>query len=267
MTSENYIVIQGWMVNELKLKGNNLILFALIYGFSQDGETEFKGSNKYLCSAINATKPTVNKSLDKLQEMDLLIKRVERISGVDFNRYRVNLRGVKKLYHPSKETLPDGGKETLPGSKESLPNNTNSNTNRDNLVSTDNIFLIQNRDFLEAFADFKKLRKQKKKPLTEAAEKRSIKKAENLAAQYPREAKAVGGVENYIILLYQQTVDKGWDDVYPLKDDFLQLNNIKTNGNKRQQAAESGGHYTQNTNARGIDSANGATADQYREGL
>ena len=33
--NENYVLIQGWMINELKLKGNELLIYALIYGFSQ----------------------------------------------------------------------------------------------------------------------------------------------------------------------------------------------------------------------------------------
>ena len=37
MDNENYILITGWMVNELKLKGSELFVYALIYGFSQDG--------------------------------------------------------------------------------------------------------------------------------------------------------------------------------------------------------------------------------------
>ena len=33
--NENYVVIQGWMVNELNLKGNDLMVYAIIYGFTQ----------------------------------------------------------------------------------------------------------------------------------------------------------------------------------------------------------------------------------------
>ena len=33
--NEKYITIQGWMVNELNLKGNSLIIYSIIYGFSQ----------------------------------------------------------------------------------------------------------------------------------------------------------------------------------------------------------------------------------------
>lgn len=120
---ENYITIQGWMITRLKLKGNDLILFALIYGFSQDDETEFRGSQKYMCEVLNRTRPTVAKSLENLASLGLIIKRVETMSGVTFNRYKVNLQGVKKLYMGDKETLHGTGKETLHYNTSS--NNTN----------------------------------------------------------------------------------------------------------------------------------------------
>ena len=44
----NFINIQGWMVTELGLKGNELIIYAIIAGFSQDGESNFHGSLSYL---------------------------------------------------------------------------------------------------------------------------------------------------------------------------------------------------------------------------
>ena len=37
MKDENYIVLQGWMINKLNLKGNELTVYALIYGYSQNG--------------------------------------------------------------------------------------------------------------------------------------------------------------------------------------------------------------------------------------
>ena len=46
---DNYFAVQGWMVTELKLKGNALMLYAIIYGFSQTTNTAFTGSVDYLC--------------------------------------------------------------------------------------------------------------------------------------------------------------------------------------------------------------------------
>ena len=37
---DNYFAVQGWMVTELKLKGNALMLYAIIYGFSQTSTSD-----------------------------------------------------------------------------------------------------------------------------------------------------------------------------------------------------------------------------------
>jgi hypothetical protein len=111
---ENYILIQGFMITELGLKGTELLLYALIYGFTQDDETEFSGSWKYMCDWTNCRKPTVSSALLNLVEKGYIIKRSERINGVLFNRYKISWGVVKKLYWGGKETLLGGGKETLP---------------------------------------------------------------------------------------------------------------------------------------------------------
>lgn len=123
---DNYLVIQGWMVSELNLSGNDLLTYALIYGFSQDGETEFTGSINYLCKWLNCSRPTAIKSLKFLTEKNLIIKNVNTINGVSFNRYKISLGVVKNLNRGSKETL-------LGGSKETLPNNTTINTTNNNI--------------------------------------------------------------------------------------------------------------------------------------
>ena len=122
----NYLVIQGFMVSELNLSGNDLLTYALIYGFSQDGETEFTGSINYLCKWLNCSRPTAIKSLKFLTEKNLIIKSVNTINGVSFNRYKISLGVVKNLNWGSKETL-------LGGSKETLPNNTILNSTNNNI--------------------------------------------------------------------------------------------------------------------------------------
>lgn len=103
--NENYFMIQGWMINELKLKGNDLLIFAIIYGFSQDNESEFYGSRQYLADWLQVSLPTIDKSLKNLIEKNLIIKREEIINNVRFNRYKISLQVVKNLYRGSKEFL------------------------------------------------------------------------------------------------------------------------------------------------------------------
>ena len=164
ISDNNYIVVSGWMASRLELKGNALIVFALIYGFSQDGESEFEGSINYMCNWLNCSRPTVSKALSELVERNLLIKRVEVLNNVTFNRYKVNLPYVKEICEGSKETLPGvaknlygGSKETLPGgSKETLHNNTNNkNTNNNsNNIECEKIFEL----YSEICVSFPKLR-------------------------------------------------------------------------------------------------------------
>ena len=127
---ENYIQISGWMVSKLELKGNALLAFAIIYGFSQDGESEFPGSIGYMCDWRNVSRPTVSNALDELVKKKLIIKTQIERNRVKFNTYKVNLPLVKKLCGGSKEIL-QGSKKTLQGGRqETLPNNTNiKNTN------------------------------------------------------------------------------------------------------------------------------------------
>lgn len=77
---DNYFAVQGWMVTELKLKGNALMLYAIIYGFSQTTNTAFTGSVDYLCEWLGGvSRPTVINTLDNLVKQGLLTKSTERV--------------------------------------------------------------------------------------------------------------------------------------------------------------------------------------------
>ena len=135
---ENYFQISGWMLNRLKLKGISLEVYAIIYGFSQDGENEFAGSINYLCEFTGTSRPTVMNALKELTEKGFLVKRTETINGVIFNRYKADLQVVKNLYGGSKESLQGVVKNLDGGSKESLHNNIRDNissNNKDNIYA------------------------------------------------------------------------------------------------------------------------------------
>ena len=123
---ENYYQISGWMLNKLHLTGISLNVFAIIYGFTQDGESEFSGSRQYLCDFTGTTKPTIDKALKELCESKFIVKISETKNNVTFNKYKANLDYITNFIG-SKESLL-GSKETLyGGGKESLPNNIDTN--------------------------------------------------------------------------------------------------------------------------------------------
>lgn len=84
----NYITILGWMVSDLKLRGNALLTYAIIYGFSQNGDDSYTGSRQYLAEWTNSTVQNVSRCLKKLLEDGLIIKKENVINGVKFCEYK-----------------------------------------------------------------------------------------------------------------------------------------------------------------------------------
>lgn len=130
---EQYIVLQGWMISDLKLKGNELIIYACIHGFSQAENQVFNGSLQYLADWTNSTRQTVINSIKSLIEKGYIVKTDKIINGVKFCEYQSkNLTGVVKKF--------DGGsKEScMGGSQKSLPNNIAIN----NLLNNKEIYIV-----------------------------------------------------------------------------------------------------------------------------
>lgn len=70
----NYYVVQSFMVTELKLKGIEKELYAIIWGFSQ-GDNTFNGSLGYLSEWTGYTKQRICDVLKKMVKRGLLVKR------------------------------------------------------------------------------------------------------------------------------------------------------------------------------------------------
>lgn len=117
---ENYILIQGWMLTDLKLKGNELIIYSCIYGFSQAENQVFNGSLKYLADWTNSSKQSVIKCLKSLEQKGYIVKNENYINGIKFCEYystKLNTL-VNKVEYPSKQSLTGGGKQSLPNNKD-----------------------------------------------------------------------------------------------------------------------------------------------------
>ena len=89
-----YVNIQSFMVNELHLSGNALIIYAVIYGFSQDGDSWFTGSRSYLAAWCQASKSTVSRNLETLCADGLIERREHVKAGVLLVDYRA-VRGTQ----------------------------------------------------------------------------------------------------------------------------------------------------------------------------
>lgn len=142
--NNTYFLVFSWMPNQLGLKGTERDVFAIIYGFSQDGVNKFTGSLNYISSFLKVSRQSVINALNSLVDKNYIIKEQSVINNVKCNSYKVNLEVVKKIDRVvknfdkgSQKTLQGWSKNLTQGSQKTLPNNI-----RDNI--DDNILIREN---------------------------------------------------------------------------------------------------------------------------
>lgn len=136
--TDNYIHVPGFAIVEYGLSGNDLLCYSLIYGFTQDGETEFSGSLSYIASALNVTKQNAKKVLDRLIEKGLIDKKENYINNVKFCRYVSNRPPVAESATPPViETV------TPPVAEIATNNNSHNNSIDNNIPAGGGLFQDQ----------------------------------------------------------------------------------------------------------------------------
>lgn len=142
VNSEQFIVLQGWMISDLKLKGNELIVYACIYGFSQAENQVFSGGLQYLADWTNSTKQGVVKCLKSLVAKGFVVKTDKVINGVKFcEYYATKFNGVyNKIEQGMQQSLTGGMQQSL-----------TNNIDIDNLLNNKEIY-IAILDYLNAKA-------------------------------------------------------------------------------------------------------------------
>jgi len=140
----NYVVILNFMTQELGLSGNELLIYALIYGFCQDKDSEFSGGRKYICDMFNISLPTVDKALKSLMDKELIIKTTSRRNNITLTSYKIFT----------------SGKESLPGIKNLYPSTYVNKYNKHNNQLINNINNIDNKKEVKEIIDNKKEKKK-----------------------------------------------------------------------------------------------------------
>lgn len=213
----NFIVVQSFMVKDLKLKGNELIVYAIIYGFSQDGENRFTGSLQYICDWTNSSKQGIMKTLKSLVEKGLIEKTEIYKNGVKFVEYHVTEFTSMQQSLPEHATkFTEGGKQSLTGDmQQSLPNNISSNNITDNTDKKERKkestydAIIDNLVAEEVKAtvyEFIKMRKLIKKPLTDFALKKLLNKLNKFSLDSQTQ-----------ISILEKSIMNNWQDIYEPK--------------------------------------------------
>lgn len=77
---EKNFFVYDWMISELNLKGNELIVYAIIFGFSQEKTKTFRESLRYLMDWTLCSKQGVINILKSLIKKDY-IKKIEHFNN------------------------------------------------------------------------------------------------------------------------------------------------------------------------------------------
>lgn len=90
MAKRGYTLIPDWML-DLDLDIYETIILSVIYGFSQDGDSLFQGSQKFLQWKARCSRTKVVKALGVLLDKGLIEKIDKVVNGVKLCDYRVSL--------------------------------------------------------------------------------------------------------------------------------------------------------------------------------
>lgn len=135
MKHGNYIAGFGWMFNELKLKGNDAWVYALIYGFSQDGKSKFEGGHQYIADTLNLERRSVIKILDRLLEKQYIIRSKVQVKNVFRSHYSVGSEFCSHV--PVNKVHIGSEKSSHVGSEKSSHKNTIYRNTKENDNATD----------------------------------------------------------------------------------------------------------------------------------
>ena len=94
MKKFDYIVIQAPMISELGLKGNSLLLFAMIHGFSKDGKNRFRASLEDMSEWLVTSKAAVSSTLKALEKSGYITKHDVKDGNIDKPEYSTNYEAL-----------------------------------------------------------------------------------------------------------------------------------------------------------------------------
>ena len=111
---KNFIVIQGWMLSDLNLSGNELLTYAFIYGLTQWNDDKQKEtcsfSYEYLSAILKIGKKATIKVIERLEQKGYIERISTYLEGekITKNKYKILCvsSGEKTLFSSSEKTLP-----------------------------------------------------------------------------------------------------------------------------------------------------------------
>lgn len=196
-----FFVVQSWMISHLSLKGNELLVYAVIYNYSQEGQGCYYGSMSFLADSLGITRQTAMAALKSLAERRLVERREETRGAVQIISYEAKcpadllpeevLQGVKNFNRGCKEILQNSNNDKCSFDKEH------------NTPLPPSIELPYNsNEFLEVWGILLRQPKWKKKS------KDALRLAAKMLGGYP---------EKVAIGIMNKTILNGWQGLFPPK--------------------------------------------------
>ena len=196
--SDNHVCLNGWMINELDLSGSELIVYAVIWGFTQDGNQWCTASQAYIARWANISTRGLRKVLDKLEEKGLLIKETNtckkglecKYKAIRPDEEEQESDGNKVPIRSEQSSYPDGNKVPIRW-EQSSDNNIEDNI-EDNIDYKENIKRKSEADLEQDFEELWKLYPRK------AGKAKAFKAYKSAIKQGATNEQIKQGILNYI---------------------------------------------------------------------
>ena len=121
-------------MKRLKVSLVEKMVFSIIYGFSKDRRSDFRGSRQYLADWCECSTKTIDRALASLCASGYIIKREEVVEDVKFCHYQVNFALLDKMSIP--RTICPEGCDNLSKTEDKMSHNNIEDNIDDNIAAT-----------------------------------------------------------------------------------------------------------------------------------
>lgn len=153
--TRKYTVVPEWASKNLKLSGNELMLFSYIYGFSQDEGSCCYSTSKEISDLLCISRRSVFNILESLVNKNLIVRVELNISGVKAVGYRANNQRIDEIEDEYLRNFIRDEKNSFLGSatecektssNDNIKNNINNNINSEINLNSSNSKISDNKE-------------------------------------------------------------------------------------------------------------------------
>lgn len=227
--NDNFTIIANNLIldNSISWKAKSILIYMLSRpkGWSYNAAEISKHSKDGINAVYSGLKELVKAkyvSRKKLADGSLCYYIFENKSEnniIDCYEKIANQENPNEDFHD--EEKPDNENPNQENPNEDFPQHNKKDIHKERIILSTDSYIYKSKEFWEAFKNYQMMRKKIKKPMTEGAVKRMLKRIEKMTG---------GNNENYAIKLLNKSEDKCWLDIYETKE--------KENGRNKQNSRQ-----------------------------